>query len=483
MVVQQEIQRLKGLKHSQRKVSLLLGINRETVRSYWHQQSVIDPAKSPAWTAEIDWGYVQEEIKNKVPIKILYLELSETTELPTYSSFCRQCSKFVELRKEAKTNITSHIVRRPGESVETDYSGGSIDIYSVSTGEIISTELFVGTMSNSSKIYAEFSMSQKLEDWIESHNRMYKYYGGVPKYEITDNLKSAVNKTDRYDPEINRTFYDMARHYGLAIDPADARCPKHKPNVEKSVDIIQADFFPRVRNRTFTSLRELNKCLWDYLEIKNAETMKEKGESRNFFFEKEKPLLSALPENPYEICYWKKAKIHPDCCFQFKKNFYSVPYRYASSEVELKYNSRVVYVYCDLELIKCHSISKGQGHFVVDEKDYPEKAMIDTNIHLQYAQKSAAKIGENTLALVEKLIKMPRFPLKNLRKVQAVVGLRKQYSAEAMESAAMSALELNKHSYNFIKSCAKNYRPPVAETTLKAPQRSLELICLQGGKR
>lgn len=479
MVVQQEIQRLRGLGHSQRKVSKILGIHRNTVKGYWNKSVPLPESRAPDWANHLDWERIADEVEAKVPLTIIYEEQSQVHSLASYSSFCRQFKKHAI--KDKITETTVRIYRPPGESVETDYSGGSIDIISPSTGEIIKTELFVGTMSNSSMMYAEFSFSQKLEDWIESHNRMFRFYGGVPKYEITDNLKSAVTKCDHFDPVINRTFLDMARHYSIAIDPADKRCPKHKPNVEKSVDVIQVDFFPRVRNRTFTSLRELNQCLWDYLEKKNRKVMKEKGVSRLELFEREKPLLKALPENPYELCHWKRAKIHPDCCFQFQKNFYSVPYAYAGKEVELKYNSRTVQAFSETDLVKTHVIAKGTGHFVIDEKDYPEKAIIDTNLYVQRALKEATRIGENTLLLVEKLLSMPRYPLKNLRKVQAVVSLQKKYSRTAVESAATDALKFDKFSYHFIKMCAKNYRTPKPKIIYAAPSRQKQLVCLQGG--
>jgi transposase len=478
MVIQEEIKRLKELGHSQRKVTKLLGIHRSTVRKYWDSPAPLPPNVEPPWVNQLDWNHLASEIENKTTMKILHEELSQAHDLPTYSSFCRILAKKIE--NKSGPQITLRIPRIPGESVETDYSGESISILCPSTGEIKSTELFVGTMSCSSKIYAEFSESQRLEDWIGSHNRMFKYFGGVPKFEICDNLKSGVTETDKYDPEINRTFNDMARHYGLAIDPADRYSPKHKPNVEKSVDILQRDFFPRVRNRTFTSLHELNKSLWEYLEIKNSEEMKERGGSRDFFFEEEKKFLKPLPENPYEIFYWKKAKVHPDCHFQLKYNFYSVPHIFVGKEIDLKFNSKMVYASFQGEQIYCHKIPPGKSHFVTNEKHYPEKKIVDLQINIQALYKKAEGIGVNTHLLTKRLFDMPKFPLKNLRKVQAVINLSAIFSKEAMEYASESALELNKYTYNFIKSCAKNFRPKKENRIYQAPYRQLELICLQG---
>jgi len=479
MIILEEIQRLKKLEISQRKISKLLGIHRKTVKKYWTTSPDELLEGDPAWAAHLDWNYLSEEIKNRTPRKILYEEQQENHKLPSYSSFCRILAK--KSKKIAVPEITIRISRTPGESVETDYSGESIDIICPSTGELISTELFVGAMSYSSKIFGDFTFSQKSSDWLESHNRMFHFYGGTPRYEITDNLKSAVNKPDKYDPELNRSFNDLARHYGLAIDPADVREPKHKPNVEKAVHILQQDFFPRVRNRTFTSLHELNKCLRDYLQKKNNEIMKDRGNSRDYFFEKERELLKTLPSVAYEIHYWKKAKVHPDCHFQFQKNFYSVPYKFAGKQIDLKFSGKMVHAYFELELIYSHKIASGTGRYATNENHYPEKKVVDLQLCIQSSYKRAEKLGENSRLLVQKLFQMPKFPLKNLRKVQGILALGDKYPRAAMEYACESALVRERYSYHFIKSCAKNYREEKDPRINIAPTRQLELICLQGG--
>ena len=239
MDTRSEIHRLKALKNSNRRIAKLLGIHRNTVKSYLDDGQASPPIlDGPCWAKDIDWEYIKTENKlNKVNLKILYEELSVRHALPSYSAFWRQCGKFISTKEPA---VTVRINRKPGESVETDYAGTCGEYICPSTGEVISVELFVGASSYSSWIYAEFTHSQKLEDWIGSHNRMYWKMGGVPKFEITDNLKSSVTKPDRYDPAINKTFYDMAKHYWIARDTSYSRKTKHKPNVEKSVDILQS---------------------------------------------------------------------------------------------------------------------------------------------------------------------------------------------------------------------------------------------------
>ena len=135
----------------------------------------------------------------------------------------------------------------PGEKAFVDYTDG-IDIYDLNTGEVVSTELFVGTLPFSSYVYAEFTFSQKLFEFIESHERMWKYFGGVTSYTVTDNLKSSVNRAHLYDPDKNKTFTAYANHAGFAVLPARSNRPKDKANVECHAGLIQRTFYQEVRN-------------------------------------------------------------------------------------------------------------------------------------------------------------------------------------------------------------------------------------------
>ena len=484
MVIQIEIQRLKKLGHSKNKTAAILGVNRESVRKYWNE---VDPAiavipieDSLAWANHIDWPVVEKELEAGIKKTILYNELKGVSILPTYSSFCRFLTK--KFPKLKKLEISIRIVRIPGDSVEVDYSGESISFLNPATGEIIDTELFVAASSYSSYFYAEFTLSQKLDDFIASHTRMFTFFGIVHKFIIPDNLKSGVTKADKYDPIINRTYHDMCTHYGIIVDPARARKPKDKPNVERAVGIIQNEFFQLVRKKTYTSLYELNKDLRDFLNKRNLEIMRGRGKSRAELFEKEKLLRPSVPTTPYELFHFKTAKLHADCHFQFDRNYYSAPYRFAGKELDIKFNDRFVYVYYQTELLKVHSRLAGHGHFCTDERHYPERKIVEMGIVLLSIQTAAKAIGPNTEAVIERLVRTERHPLKNLRKMQGILAIGKGCTAESMEFACGLALEHDRLFYRFIKSCASSYRPKVPSTTSMAPVRQLELICLQGEK-
>lgn len=481
MCIQKDVLFHKEQGKKQRQVARILGINRETVARYWNG-SLDEISQEAEWVALLNWDYITDQVEHGVPRKILYEELATENKLPAYSNFCRQVSLHLE-KKPPEPKITMKIFRQPGHSVEVDYSGDSLEIINPATGEITKLELFVGALTYSSYFYAEFTYSQKLEDFIDSHVRMFEHFGGVPEFVVPDNCLTAVTKAEKHDVKLNESYQDMCKHYMVIVDPARVRRPQDKPIVEKSIDIIQKDFFPRVRNRTFTSLYEINQALKEYLEEKMKVTMRERNKSRLELFSEEQALLCALPVHRYETCHFKTAKVHPNCHIQHLKNFYSVPYHLVGQEVQVKYNQKILHIYHKTELVWTHTVCKGHGHYTTVEAHYPEKKIVDTNFHLNACRLKANKIGENMKILYKRLVEEPRHPLKNLGKLQGVLSLTEAWGAEALEVSVGMALEHDKTTYAYIKQCVKNYRPEEDTFEAIAPRRQLEFVCLQGGRK
>ena len=475
----QEIKRLKGLNFSKAAVAKSLKLNRETIRKYWDGQPD-EKTIHPEWINNIDWNYIKEEVGKKVPRKILYEEQKELANLPSYQAFCQYLRHHGNKDKQPDVVIPQN--RKPGESVEVDYSGDSKQIISPSTGEIIDAELFLGSLGFSSHIYAEFTPTQQLEDFIKAHNHMFKWFGGIPLYEVTDNCKTAVSKIHRYDPNINSTFLDMCRHYGIAIDPADPRSPQQKPNVENAVGYIQTDFLARIRNKTYSSLMELNRDLKIWLRKINDLPIQGRGKSRNFFLEKERPYLRPLPQHPYEIHYFKKAKVHPDCHFQHKRNYYSVPYKFVGKEIDLKFNSRMVHAWYNCERVASHPIAKGTYHYTTNTDHYPKNKYVDTDFHLKQMRLKSKSIGENTSILVERLINESKYPLKILRKVQGIIRLEKKFSKDTLDYACGQALYFDRMNYDNIKRFAENFKNDKYRVSPDTPEREKKYSFLQGDK-
>ena len=478
MSTKEEILRLKSLGHKKNEVAKKLNIEWRTVNQYWDGIPT-DIDRTPSWAKEIDWENIAKEVSNGTRATQIFDELCESHILPSYSSFTRYLAKYRKVNKE-KT-IVIRLPKTPGKELEVDYSGDSISLLSPSSGEILSTELFVGCLPCSSYIYAEFTFSQKLEDFISSHVRMFKHLGGVPLFLIPDNTKVAVDKANRYEPKLNLAYQAMAEHYKVGVSPTRPRKPKDKPSVERAVGIIQDKFFSKVKNKTYTSIHELNRDLRVWLNEFNAKKMKGREKSRLDLFEEEKKLLMDLPDKEHKFYHWKSVKVHPDCHFTFNMNHYSVPSKYVGKELTIKYDNKVVMAYCSGDKVCTHTILKGHGHYQTNISHYPEEKIAHYNFSIQKAIKEAKLIGEYTEAVVNKLIKKGVHPLANLRKIQGIINLKKKYEVEALEYGCEMAIEMNKLFYQYINNCAKSYKYVELTNESLLPKRDEKFICLQGG--
>ncbi|MDD4973841.1 MAG: IS21 family transposase [Bacteriovorax sp.] len=433
----------------------------------------------PDWTTKIDWEYIQKEIKSGVSAQTLYKEFSRVELLPSYQNFVRYFRLHKKLEKTQEVSLP--IERIPGQTMEVDYSGDKMEILNPSTGEILIAELFVATLSYSDYYYAEFTFTQKLPVFLNSCKNAFEHIGSVPKFIVSDNCLTAVTKAEKHDVYLNKSFRDFCHHYNVTADPARVFRPKDKPHVENSIGIIQGEFFQQYRHTTFTSLFELNSVFKKYLIEKMDYKILSRGMSRNELLAIELPEMRDLPPVPFELFDYKKCKVHPDCHIRHQRNFYSVPYRFVGKEIEVKFNDKMIYAYCEADEIAIHSIALGNGHYITNKAHYPEDKLLDTNFHILSSLEKSKKIGPNTESLIKKLFEVQRnHPLRNLTKVLGVLSLKDQFSIEAIEYGAGASLESNKLSYNYIKSCVKNYRPSKEKTTL-LPSRQMEFVCLQGG--
>lgn len=193
--------------------------------------------------------------------------------------------------------------------------------------------------------FAEASWTQGLSDWIGSHVRMFRFFGGVPRLIVPDNLKAGVNKASFYDPQINHSYGMMASHYGVGVLPARVRKPRDKAKVENGVRFAQSAILGRLRNQTFFSLAEANAAIRDAVDRINDHVIRRLGVTRRHLFETvERPALAALPED-YEFAEWRLARAGVDYHVEYDGYFYSVPYGLIREQGDLRATSRTIEVF------------------------------------------------------------------------------------------------------------------------------------------
>lgn len=462
--------------HSIRKVAQALGISRQSVRKYMLEgvQAAAPPQRAPEWHEQLNWTGVVEAFGKGVTAKQLHAEHAPEQ---SYWTFWRQLRK----RAEAKPAVALRLAHQPAERVEVDYADG-IALIDPKTGAATRTHLFCGVLPFSAFTFGEFVLNQKLGSFIESHERMWGYFGGVTPYVVIDNLKAGVHKAHRYDPELNPTYCDYSNHAGFAVLPARPYKPRDKASVEAAIGAIQRGFYQEVREQKFYSLATLNAAFREYLCRFNGAVMKDYGCSRDARFETEKARLKPLPRDAFEMSEWRQCKVHPDCHVQVEKNFYSVPYRVVGQTVRVRIGRKLIEVFTDdTESLAVHERLSGTGRFSTNDAHYPDKKLGIKRFEVRAAQAQAERVGPQTRALIESLVSAD-YPLRHLRRMQGILRLveSKRVSIAAMEYAAAQALLFSKPRLAYVKSCAEHFDAHGTKLRLVPPTRAEEDLFLHG---
>src|SRR5436190_17314846 len=288
----------------------------------------------------IDWRKVHDEMKRRgVTLVLLWQEYrAEQADGYGYSRFC---DLYGEWRKTI--SATMRQTHPAGEKLFVDYAGDTVPVFDQITDAQRPAHIFVAALGASNYTYAEARWSEGLADWIGAHVNALATIGGVPKVVVCDNLKAGVTKPSRYEPGINRTYQDLAEHYGFTVLPARVRKPRDKAKVEVAVQIVQRFVLARLRNRRFFSLAELNTAIQECVSDLNAKVMRKIGKSRTELLEAiDRPALSALPSEPYRYADWKKCVVAPDYHIEISKHYYSVPSRLIRATVEARITDTTV---------------------------------------------------------------------------------------------------------------------------------------------
>ena len=172
-----------------------------------------------------------------------------------------------------------------GEKLFVDWAGDTIPVFDAATGEEHRAHIFVAALGASNYTYAEARWTETLPDWIGAHVNALAAIGGVPKVLVPDNLKAGITKPSRYEPGINRTYQDLADHYGCVVLPTRVMKPRNKATVEVAVQIVERFVLAKLRHRRFFSLAELNAAIRDCVAAINARIMRRVGTSRHELLE------------------------------------------------------------------------------------------------------------------------------------------------------------------------------------------------------
>lgn len=413
------------------------------------------PGKYPRAPVAPDWDYIHREKRKKgVTLELLWHEYQEQVPVPySYSQFARLYQRWCKL-----LNVVMRQEHIAGQKLFVDYAGQTAKVTDRQSGEVRFAQIFVAVWGASNYSYAEATWKQDLPSWIGSHVRAFEFFGGVPEILIPDNLKSAVTKPDRWDPELNVHYVEMARHYGTGIVPARSKKPRDKAKVEKGVQLVENWILAALRNREFFSLEELNGAIAELLDALNNRTFKKmKGTRASWFNALDRPAMKPLPATRYEDEDWLKARVHPDYHVEVKKHFYSVPYQLIGEQLDIRLTQTAVECFFKNNRVASHKRDERAGkHTTI--RDHMPKA------HQKYAEWTperllnwAAKIGAATEHLIRTTLDAGEdVPQQRFRRCLGVLALEKDFGAARVEAACRRAAHLPGWSPSSLRSMLRN---------------------------
>jgi len=463
---------LKKAKLAQLSWPLAEDLDEQKLRDLFRKTSPKDAPVS--CSAGPDYAVVHQELKKKgVTLQLLFEEyrVAQGDKGYGYSQYCRYYGLWRATQKPSMRQV-----HRAGEKLFLDYAGPTVEIIDGATGEIQNAQIFVATLGASNYTYAEATWDQTLPNWIGSHVRAFAFFGGVPALLVPDNLKSAIIKACRFEPDVNTTYGDLACYYGTAILPARPYKPKDKAKVECAVLVVERWILARLRHHTFFSLHELNTLIRQLLVDLNERPFKKMPGCRKSVFESlDKPALRPLPERPYEYAEFKKARVHIDYHVQVDGHYYSVPFSLVKKEIDVRLTPSTIECIHKGERVASHARSV-LGGFTTCVEHMPKA-------HQKHLEWSPGRflnwgidIGPSTRDLVQHLLEKKPHPEQGYRACLGLLSLAKQYNKERLEAACKRSLAIGAPTGRSVKSILASGLDKVALNSAVETQPVLPLI-------
>ncbi|MBL9060375.1 MAG: IS21 family transposase [Mangrovicoccus sp.] len=498
----EDVLRLHARGLSTRRISLASGVGKTTVIEYlrragraglsWPLPAGLDeaalerrlfppppPAKGRQF-AEPDWAAVHRELKRPgVTLALLWDEYrGQHPDGYGYSAFCEHYRRW--------SGRLSPVMRQrhaAGERMFVDYSGKRMSVVDPVTGAAHPAEIFIAVMGASNMTYAEASWTQTLPDWIGAHTRTFAAFGAVPALVVSDNLKSGVIRACFYEPEINRSYAEMAAHYGTAILPARPYKPRDKAKVETAVLLVQRWIVARLRNRRFFSLEELNAAIRDEVARLNGRVSRHLGASRQELFDTiERPAMLPLPPEPFVHADWRKATVGADYHVRLEGHHYSVPHEMIRQQLWARLTATTVEIFRAGKRVACHRRAAPGDRGATTLNDHrPASHRRHAEVTPQMLRERAARIGPATAILVDVILRDRPHPEQGFRSCLGILRLARSYGPERLDAACDRALAINTRTMTSVKSILLNRldgrrlvqppeAPPITHANIRGPK-------------
>ncbi len=401
---------------------------------------------------EDSFPYFAKELKRKgVTLKLLWEEYIEKT--PGGYRYAQAAWHYRVWRQAS--SVTMHMEHKAGDRAYVDFAGEKFKIVDPKTGEMIQVEIFTSILGASQLAYVEATRSQRKEDWIAANENAFRKFGGVTAAIMPDQLRSAVKKPCKYEPDINPEYDDFAKHYGTVIFPARQGKPRDKSLVENLVKLTYQRILAPMRDEVFTSMHDLNKRIFSLTEKHNSTPFQKLKISRyELFLETEKDKLLPLPAKRYEFKSFAFPTVGINYHIYLSQDihYYSVPYRLSGKKVKVIYSSSSVEIYYDGRRIASHIRNRKRGGYTTKKDHMPSS-------HRYYAEWSpdrilrwADKVGPNVKKLVSTVLSGKQYPEQAYRTCIGIINLARKYGEKRVDRACYRAASFKLYNYKAVKN-------------------------------
>ena len=395
---------------------------------------------------EADFARVHVELRRKgVTLMLLWQEYRAAFEGRRTWAYTQFCAHYKAFAKTLKRSMRQH--RRAGEKLFIDYAGPTLELADGTRAQI-----FVAAMGASSYTFACATADQSMRSWLGGMARALTFYGGCPQLIVPDNPRALVSVACRYDPKLNETVRDFARHYSVSILPARPFLPKDKATAESAVQVVTRWVLARLRHAVLADVHAADAAITALMPwLNNRAFQKLDGSRASLFAALDSPALTPLPLQPWQWTTFKTVKAHIDYHVEVEHHRYSVPHSLVGLELEARVTDALVEVLHRGNRVACHARSSRRGGFTTVDAHMPAAH----RAHKQWTPERlihwGAGIGPNTGQFVAQLLQRFKHPEHGYRSCLGLLGQAKRYGPARLEAACTLALELRAGYYRHVR--------------------------------
>jgi len=478
IVMIKEILRHKKQGYSNQKIAQIIGSSRTTVIKYLKlfeasghtyeeliklnehdlltiiQDQITPPQtnESIRYSALLDLFPKMEKQLTKVGVTRWNLWAEYKYSHPDGFSYSQFCYHFQQWRQQSEAYMNQE--HKAGDKMFVDFTGKKLPYIDIATGEQKEAEVFVAILGASQKTYVQACRSQQLEDFIDACQNALYYFGGVPRAIVPDNLKSAVTKSNKYEPVINENYASFGQHYQTTILPARSLKPKDKALVEGAVRIVYYRIYPVVTKELHEGLPALNQAIQSPLQVHNQMQFQRREYSRDDLFETlDMPALGELPSQRYQLKQHKQLKGQKNCHIYLSedKHYYSFPYRYIGETLKVVYSLSEVEIYYNQQRISIHNRNLRKYGYSTKKEHMPSTHRFVSEWSPEKFTKWAQDIGPFCLKLIQIILKGKSHPEQTYRSCLGVLSLSKKVGKQRLDKACQRAIHYQVYNYVVVK--------------------------------